>query len=145
MDRVDRRTFLAGSAAAAATLAAWPAKRAHGHGVARSPAIERVAVVDRAVADSAAFAAAVRVRGLRLFEFTSDAAHVWMHELEPRLRSGSLEIVGHTSPATLFCLELLVRDYGADAAQPLGESTWLIATSPTRRAPLAPRIQQRQG
>ena len=145
MERIDRRAFLAGGAAAAATLAAWPMTRANANGVARSPAIERVAVVDRGVAGAAAFAAAARAGGLRLFAFTSDAAHVWMHELAPRLRSGSLEILGHTSPATLFCLELLARDYGADAARPLGESTWLIATSPTRRAPLAPRIRQRKG
>ena len=58
-----------------------------------------------------------------LFEFTSDVADVWMHELEPRLRAGPLEIVGHTSAATLFCLELLARDYGARTVQPLGEST----------------------
>jgi hypothetical protein len=68
-----------------------------------------------------------------------------MHELEPRLRSGSVEIFGHTGPATLFCLDLLARDYGASAVRPLDASTWLIATSPTRRAPLAPPTQQRQG
>ena len=138
MDRVDRRTFLAGSAAAA-LVAAWPATSALSDG------IERVAVVDRAIAGSTVFAAAARARGLRLFHFASDAAHVWMRELEPRLRSGSLEILGYTSAATLFCLELLARDYGADAARPIGESTWLIATNPTRRAPLAPQLQQRKG
>jgi hypothetical protein len=144
MERIDRRVFLVGSAAAAATLAAWPATRARGHSVARSPAIERVAVVDRGIAGSTAFVAAARAHGLRLFEFESDAAHVWMHELEPRLRSGSLEILGHTCPATRFCLELLARDYGADVVQ-LGASSWLIATSSMRRAPLMPQIQQRQG
>jgi hypothetical protein len=144
MDGVDRRTFLAASAGAAAMLAAWRATPVRGDG-ARSPATPRVAIVDRDVAGAAAFAAAARARGLRLFEFTSDAAHVWMHELEPRLRSGPLEIWGHTGPATLFCLDLLARDYGADAVRSLGASAWLIATSPTRRAPLAPPIQQRQG
>jgi hypothetical protein len=144
MNGVDRRTFLAGSGAAA-MLAAWPAPHARGERVEHSLKTERVAVVDRGVAGGAAFAAAARARGLRLFEFTNDAAHVWMHELEPRLRSGSVEIFGHTSPATLFCLDLLARDYGASAVRPLDASTWLIATSPTRRAPLAPPTQQRQG
>ena len=78
-----------------------------------------------------------------MFEFTSDVAEVWMRELEPRLRVARLEILGYTSPATAFCLDLLARDYGADPAQPLGASTWLIATNPARRAPLAPLAKQR--
>jgi hypothetical protein len=141
---VSRRGFVEGGLGLAAGLVA---RRAHatrtygdtfGSTETVTPAPPRVAVVDRGVAGSAAFAAAARAQGLPLFEFTSDAARVWMHELEPRLRVGSLEILGHTSPATSFCLELLARDYGAGVAQPLGASTWLIATSPVRRAPLAP-------
>jgi hypothetical protein len=147
---VSRRAVIEGGLALAAGLKAWPARaaRAHDGDAPRStepvtPAPHRVALVDRGVAGSAAFAAAARARGLRLFEFTSDVAHVWMRELEPRLRVRPLEILGHTSPATSFCLELLARDYGAGAAQPLGASTWLIATDPTRRAPLAPLPPQR--
>ena len=148
---VSRRAFVEGGLGLAAGLGAWPvrATQAHGDDAAQiaetvTPAL-RVAVVDRGVAGSAAFAAAARVRGLPVFEFTSDVAQVWMHEIEPRLRVLRLEILGYTSPATSFCLELLARDFGAGAVQPLGVSTWLIATNPARRAPLAPLPQQRQG
>ncbi|HJR70297.1 MAG TPA: hypothetical protein VKA43_09685 [Gammaproteobacteria bacterium] len=146
---VSRRAFVEGGLGLAAGLAAWPAHATRarredtfGSTETVTPAPLRVAVVDRGVAGSAAFAAAARARGLRVFEFTSDVAQVWMRELEPRLRLGALEILGYSSPATSFCLELLARDFGAGAAQPLGVSTWLIATNPARRAPLAPLSQQ---
>jgi len=146
---VSRRAFVEGGLGLAAGLAVWPARpaRAHANVAAHStetatPAPLRVAVVDRGVAGSAAFAAAARAQGLTVFEFTSDVAQVWMRELEPRLRVRRIEILGYSSPATSFCLELLARDYGAGAVQPLGASTWLIATNPTRRAPLAPLPQQ---
>ncbi len=142
---VSRRAFVEGGLGLAAGLAAWPAGAARAHADAAMGSIAtvtsaplRVAIVDRGVAGSAAFAAAARAQGLKLFEFTSDVAHVWMRELEPRLRLGWLEILGYSSPATSFCLELLARDYGAGAVQPLGASTWLIAANPARRAPLAP-------
>jgi hypothetical protein len=148
---VSRRAVVEVGLGLAAGLAAWPARaaRAPGDGAPHStetvtPAPLRVAVVDRGVAGSAAFATAARAQGLPLFEFTSDAAQVWMRELEPRLRVRPLEILGVTSPATSFCLELLARDYGAGAAQPLGASTWLLATNSARRAPLAP-LPQPQG
>jgi hypothetical protein len=143
---VSRRGFVQGGLGLAAFFAAWPARqtRAHVPGSTEAPPrlVERVAVVDRAVAGSVAFAAAARSRSLLLFEFTSDVAKVWMHDLEPRLRVRPLEIIGRTSPATFFCLELLARDFGADAAHALGASTWLIATNPERRAPLAPLPKQ---
>jgi hypothetical protein len=149
---VSRRVFVGGGLGLAAGLAAWLGRTAGTHddvppsSETAAPAplpIERVAVVDRGVAGSAAFAAAVRARGLPLFEFASDVAQVWMHELEPRLRARPLEILGFSSPATSFCLELLARDYGAGAAQPLDGATWLIAATPMRRAPLAPIRKQR--
>jgi len=145
---VSRRAFVEGGLGLAAGLATWPAgaTRARTDDALRAtetvtPA-PRVAVVDRGVAGSAAFAAAARAQGLPVFEFTSDVAQVWMRDLEPRLRLGALEVLGHTSPATSFCLELLARDFGAGAVQPLGASTWLIATNPARRAPLAPLPNQ---
>jgi len=145
----SRRAVIEGGLGLATGLVVWAARatRAHANDAAHStetvtPAPPRVAVVDRGVAGSAAFAAAARAQGLPVFEFTSDVAQVWMRELEPRLRMRRVEILGHTSSATSFCLELLARDYGAAAARPLGASTWLIATNPTRRAPLAPLPQQ---
>jgi hypothetical protein len=142
---VNRRALVEGGLGLAAGFAAWPtcAAPAEGRDAPGStenvtPAPLRVAVVDRGIAGSATFAAAACAQGLPVFEFTSDVARVWMRELEPRLRLSALEILGYSSPATSFCLELLARDYGAGAAQPLGASTWLIATNPARRAPLAP-------
>jgi len=64
-----------------------------------------------------------------------------MHELEPRLRAGLLTIVGHTSAATLFCLDFLAREYGARTVQRAEHGTvvsFVISQRPGRRAPLAP-------
>jgi hypothetical protein len=129
-------------------------------------------LIDRDLATSAAVAAEAVSAGHRVLDFASDPAPSWMNEIEPGLRAGPLAMAGHTSAATLFCLELLAGDYGARALQriahpgaaipalasllasptspaavePLGPVvasgtaavTWLIATSPARRAPLAP-------
>jgi hypothetical protein len=66
---------------------------------------------------------------------------VWMHELEPRLRTGTLTIMGRTSAATLFCLDYLARDYGARTVQRAEHGaavSFVISQNPARRAPLAP-------
>ena len=72
-----------------------------------------------------------------------DVAALWMNEIEPRLRLGPVAIAGLTGAATLFCLDLLARDYGAhvvqrNAAEPDAVS-WMIATHTERKAPLAPQ------
>ena len=65
-----------------------------------------------------------------------------MNEIEPRLRAGPVAIAGLTGAATLFCLDLLARDYGAHVVQRTAAApdtvTWLIITHPDRRAALRP-------
>ena len=139
---VDRRAFLAGSVFAAATVATWSARGAaiapKAATAAGSPSI---ALVDRSLAGGDRVAADARARGLGVVEFSCDVAGVWMHELEPRLRAGPLTIVGHTSAATLFCLDFLARDYGARTVQRAEHGaavSFVISQRPGRRAALAP-------
>ncbi|RPI60912.1 MAG: hypothetical protein EHM50_06570 [Lysobacterales bacterium] len=101
-------------------------------------------LIDRNLATSAALAAEAVTAGHRVLDFASDVASLWMNELEPRLRAGPLAMIGHTSAATLFCVELLARDYGARALQRIGHPAAtapalaaLLAT-PTSTAPLEP-------
>jgi hypothetical protein len=150
---VDRRFFITSTIAFATALAAG--KEAEGRSRASTPADAAalapgepaVALVDRSLGGSAAFAAAARARGLRTLEFMGDAAAVWMRELEPRLRLGPIAIAGYTSAATWFCLDLLARDFGARTAQRSDETdavSFVISQSPGRRAALAPAAVRAQ-
>jgi hypothetical protein len=136
---IDRRSFMTGSAAVALAAAVSPSRSGL---IAGAPTASPVlAIVDRYIASGEAFAADARARGLRVLEFDSDIAALWMRELEPRLRAGPTALTGCTSGATLFCLELLARDYGACCVQRVDSATsvtWTIASAPPRRAALAP-------
>ena len=91
--------------------------------------------------DAEAFVADAWRNGLRALEFAGDAAALWMREIEPRLRAGPVVIAGCTSAATLFCLDLMARDYGARTVRRSGTAhgvTWIMSSSPARRAPLTP-------
>jgi len=166
----DRRAFIQGSASLLA-LSALPLPAAPLELRLPSSAGRRqplVVLVDRDL--DASTAAEVAATGYPVFGFRNDVARVWMNEIEPRLRAGPLGMAGYTSAATLFCLELLARDYGARAVVRIRQSSgvapelrsllmtrsaaapleplvpptapevyaWLVATSPTHRAPLAP-------
>jgi hypothetical protein len=143
---LDRRSFVRQGVALAAAGAAWrwpAAADLAAAPLAAAPGLDaaRFAVVDRDASGCEAFAAAARARGVRVLEFSADVAALWMRELEPRLRLGSLVIEGHTSAATQFCLELLARDYGArlvHRAEAGAAVTWALSSSPARRAALAP-------
>src|SRR5687768_17451269 len=115
---IDRRSFMTGSAAVALAAAVWPS-----HADLRLGALPVLALADRCLDGSEAFAAHARARGLRVLEFDSDVAALWMRELEPRLRAGPTALTGHTSAATLFCLDLLARDYGACCVHRLDSAT----------------------
>ena len=132
---VDRRAFMKQAVGFAAALAAVP------HAVAGPFAVTDVVLVDRGLEGSGSFAAKARARGLAPLTFSSDAAGVWMRELQPRLGAGPATIEGYTSAATLFCLALLARDYGAQVVQrnltPDGV-VWTLSSNPMRRAALAP-------
>jgi hypothetical protein len=84
---------------------------------------------------------------LPLFEFHGDVATLWMSELAPQLRAGTLAAAGHTSAATLFCLDLLARDFGARTVWRAEVGTavsFVISQSPGRRAALAPAAVRAQ-
>ena len=146
---VDRRAFLTGSVFAAATVATWPARGAASAltWTAVDMPEASVVLVDRCVDGGDVLAAGARAQGLRVLEFSCDVAGVWMHELEPRLRAGPLTIVGHTSAATLFCLDFLARDYGARTVQRAEHGaavSFVISQRPGRRAALAPAALRAQ-
>jgi hypothetical protein len=136
---IDRRIFMRQGIELAAAGAAWRWVAT----ASAAPAFDApiVAVLDRDVESGEAFVAAARARGVRVLEFTSDVAALWMSELAPRLRAGPVVIEGHTSIATQFCLDFLARDYGARTthrAENAATVTWILSSSPARRAALAP-------
>jgi hypothetical protein len=149
---VDRRSFITSTVAFATALAAG--NEAEGRsgastpaGTALTPSEPAVALVDRSLGGSAAFAAAARARRLHTLEFTGDVAAMWMRELEPRLRLGPIAIAGYTSAATWFCVDLLARDFGACTAQRTENTdavSFVISQSPGRRAALAPAAVRAQ-
>jgi hypothetical protein len=145
---IDRRSFMTGSAALAAAIAAGRA----GHGAiapaeaAAAAASPVLALVDRLLDGAEPFAAKARASGLRVLEFASDAASVWMRELEPRLRAGPIVVTGHTSAATLFCLDVMARDYGTRVVERADTGpavTWTMSSMPARRAALVPTAEPR--
>ena len=142
---MNRRDFAQGVALLAASAAAWPALSAH---AALAPFGEpTIAIADRTLRGSAAFARSARARGMLTLEFLGDVADLWMRELEPRLRNGPVAIAGHTSAATQFCLDLLARDFGARTVQraDLGAAvSFVISQLPGRRAALAPAAVRAQ-
>lgn len=149
---VDRRSFIT-STIAVATAAAVGYEAGARSAAAPSrdtllaPSDSAVALVDRYLGGGAAFAAAARARGLVTLEFTADVARLWMHELEPRLRSEPTTIVGYTSDATWYCLDLLARDFGARTVQHTVEVAavrFVISQTPGRRAALAPAAVRAQ-
>jgi len=149
---VDRRSFITSTVAFAAAVAVR--NGASARTLAVTPADTRlaatesgIALVDRSLGGSAAFAAAARARGLVTLEFTSDVARLWMHELDPRLRAEPTTIAGYTSAATWFCLDLLARDFGARTVQHTAATdavTFVISQTPGRRAALAPAAVRAQ-
>ena len=146
---MNRRTFAQSAALLATSLLAWPARGARVDATDGAPRVDAaaIALVDRDVAGGAAFASAARARGAAVLEFSGDAAHVWMSELEPLLRAGPVAVACHTSAATAFCLELLARDFGArtlELARAGAAVTFVISQSPGRRAVLAPAAVRAQ-
>jgi hypothetical protein len=138
---VNRREFVTNGAALAA-LTAFPLAYGAAPREVSSPAgAPSLVIVDRAVTQAAAFEAEARAAGYATRPFDRDAGAVWMNEIEPRLRVGPVALAGLTTQATLFCLELLARDYGAWVVRREAAADgvrWLLATQPHRRAPLAP-------
>ena len=73
-------------------------------------------VFDQTFAEGAAFGAEAVSWGAAVRAIGSDVGGVWMNEIEPRLKRGPVAVAGLTALASLFCLELLGRDYGMGLA-----------------------------
>jgi hypothetical protein len=67
---------------------------------------------DRNLAEGAAFGAKAVSLGAAARAVGDDLGLVWMKEIEPRWKRGRAVVAGLTGRASLFCLELLARDYG---------------------------------
>jgi hypothetical protein len=78
---------------------------------ARSHSVFKV-IFDRTFAQASAFEAEAVRRGASAFSFERDAGGVWMNEIQPCWRTGRVTVAGLTTLPSLFCLELLGRDYG---------------------------------
>ena len=136
----NRRTFIR-NGASLATLVALPVHLALGAPHRSQLGDASLALADGTLETSAAFAAAAHAAGVPVHRFSRDVAALWMSAIEPALSAGAVTIAGHTSAATLFCLDLLARDYGARVVRRVDEGsavTWIISSNPGRRAPLAP-------
>jgi len=142
---IDRRSFLTSNVALAAALLTWPQSGAAATRT-RTPAASwppesQLAVVDRELDKAGAVAKHTRRTGVRTLEFEGDVAGLWMREIEPLLRAGPSVIAGYTGPATLFCLDLLARDFGARVRQRADARSgvvWVLSSTPLERAVLAP-------
>jgi hypothetical protein len=143
---IDRRCFIQSSVALGAALATWAASGSSRRSAAPIGSAS-IVLVDRHLAGSAEFAADARSRDLDTLEFEGDVGGLWMREIEPRLRAGLVTIVGYTSAATWFCLDLLSRDFGASTVQRTAETDavrFVISQTPGRRAALAPAAVRAQ-
>jgi hypothetical protein len=142
---VDRRSFLKSNIALAGVLLGGPLCRSAETRTSTAatawPPETALAIVDRQLDEAEAFISDPRRNGLQALEFEGDVAGLWMRELEPRLRAGPVAMAGYTGAATLFCLDLLARDYGARTLFRVDTGaavSWILSSSPARRAPLTP-------
>jgi hypothetical protein len=113
----SRREFLQ-RGLAASVLAACPrsARLVLAGGGSEEPHRLFKIVFDQTFAEGAAFGAEAVSRGAAVRAIGSDAGGVWMNEIEPRWQRGPAAVAGLGSLASLFCLELLGRDYGMGVA-----------------------------
>lgn len=73
-------------------------------------------IVDRDLPAALDIASAWRHQSSRLHLFAGDPGPLWMNRLEPLLRERPAVLAGYTSAATLFCLQILTRDYALELA-----------------------------
>jgi hypothetical protein len=69
-------------------------------------------VVDKTYPEAVAFGVEAVRQGATVHAVGGNAGGVWMNEIEPLWKRGPAVIAGLTGRASLFCLELLARDYG---------------------------------
>jgi hypothetical protein len=112
----SRRAFIrSGIAVTAVAAGLWRANAVastHAAAARTGPVPLFKMVFDASFPAGAAFGAAAARRGAPVHAIGGDIGGLWMNTLEPRLREGPVALAGLTAGATLFCLELLARDYG---------------------------------
>lgn len=69
-------------------------------------------VFDQTLPAGEAFGAEATRRGAPATAVGGNAGGVWMNEIEPRWKRGPAVLAGLTDRSSLFCFELLARDYG---------------------------------
>ncbi len=112
----SRRDFMRGSFALS-TFVAMSSQRARAAGAgaqqaASAAAADVIAIADWTFTASAAFAEEAARHGLEARGFDGDVGGLWLHELEPALRTSRAALVGLTGAGVLFCLETMARAHG---------------------------------
>jgi hypothetical protein len=73
-------------------------------------------IFDQSFTEGAMFGAESVRRGAPTYAIGGDPGSVWMNEIEPHWKSHPAAVAGLTGFPSLFCLELLARDYGMGLA-----------------------------
>ena len=103
----SRRTFLKAALGVSAAGAIGPV--AFGH----TCAVPYYKIVfDERFDDACAFAAAAAGRGIPTAAIRGDITRLFFDDLDLRWKQGPVSLAGYTTPASLFCLDLLARDRG---------------------------------
>ena len=70
------------------------------------------AVFDERFGESCAFAAGAAERRIPTAAIRGDITNLFFEHLDRRWKQGPVPLAGYTTPASLFCLDLLARDRG---------------------------------
>ena len=77
-----------------------------------------------------AFAAGAARRGIATVAIRGDVTRLFFDDLDLRWKQGPVRLAGYTTPASLFCLELLARDRGMRVVHSASSGplvSWIIA------------------
>lgn len=107
---MNRREFVAASAAVAATLAYRPTPAATATENRLSFDVSFV-VFDRRFAASRAFGAAALSMNQRVHAIDGDVTALWTEHLDPLWRGGSGAVAGMTTPTSFVCLEQVAAQH----------------------------------
>ena len=79
------------------------------------------AVFDERFEEPRRFAAAAAARQIPAAAIRGDITGLFFHDLDLRWRQGPVRLAGFTTPAALFCLDLLARDRGMRLSHHMAE------------------------
>jgi hypothetical protein len=103
----SRRTFLKAGLGACATSAVIVPGEAQS-----TPVAYYKVIFDERFAGARAFANAAAARGISTVAIRGDITKLFFDDLDLRWKRGPVVLAGYTTPASLFCLDLLARDRG---------------------------------